>query len=101
MSTTELLELLEPEAETKAETKLGPPAKMSHIVVEGFWPTDAKGCRTGEFVSLDNCGVDAIVFGTPVRALCGLVWVPTEMTKYPVCPACIEAARASGWAVPG
>ena len=33
------------------------------------------------------------VAGTPVRALCGKVWVPgRDPTKYPVCPTCKEIA---------
>ena len=31
----------------------------------------------------------AFVFGTPVTALCGKVWVPSrDPSKYPICPAC-------------
>jgi hypothetical protein len=31
------------------------------------------------------------VFGTPVRALCGKVWVPSrDPQKFPVCPECKE-----------
>jgi hypothetical protein len=31
------------------------------------------------------------VTGTPVKALCGKVWVPSrDPKKYPVCPACKE-----------
>ena len=32
-----------------------------------------------------------MVFGTPVVALCGKVWVPSRNPdKYPVCPECKE-----------
>jgi len=35
--------------------------------------------------------VDAAVFGAPVVALCGKVWVPSrDPKKFPVCPACKE-----------
>lgn len=35
--------------------------------------------------------VDAMVFGTPLRALCGKMWVPSkDALKYPVCPECKE-----------
>lgn len=34
---------------------------------------------------------EAMVMGTPVRALCGKVWVPSrDPQKYPVCPECKE-----------
>jgi hypothetical protein len=34
---------------------------------------------------------DAMVFGTPLRALCGKMWVPTrDGLKFPVCPECKE-----------
>lgn len=32
---------------------------------------------------------DAVVFGTPLTALCGKKWVPTrDASKFPVCPEC-------------
>lgn len=35
--------------------------------------------------------MEAMVMGTPVRALCGKVWVPTrDPEKFPVCPTCKE-----------
>jgi Protein of unknown function (DUF3039) len=34
---------------------------------------------------------EAMVMGTPIRALCGKVWVPTrDGSKFPVCPECKE-----------
>lgn len=34
---------------------------------------------------------EAIVLGTPIRALCGKIWVPSrDPNKYPVCPECKE-----------
>ncbi|WP_213450933.1 DUF3039 domain-containing protein [Rhizomonospora bruguierae] len=34
---------------------------------------------------------EAMVMGTPVRALCGKVWVPTrDPNRFPVCPECRE-----------
>ena len=34
---------------------------------------------------------ESMVFGTPIRAICGKIWVPTRDPKrYPVCPACKE-----------
>lgn len=38
-----------------------------------------------------NESTRAYVDGTPVRALCGKVWVPTrDPSRYPVCPTCKE-----------
>ena len=35
--------------------------------------------------------MEALVNGTPVRALCGKVWTPSrDPKKYPVCPECKE-----------
>jgi hypothetical protein len=35
--------------------------------------------------------MEAMVNGTPVRALCGKVWVPSrDPQRYPVCPECKE-----------
>ncbi|MGN6089707.1 MAG: DUF3039 domain-containing protein [Actinomycetales bacterium] len=35
--------------------------------------------------------VEAMVTGTPIRALCGKVWVPSrDPNRYPVCPECKE-----------
>jgi hypothetical protein len=32
-----------------------------------------------------------MVTGTPIRALCGKIWVPSrDPKKYPVCPECKE-----------
>lgn len=34
---------------------------------------------------------EAMVMGTPIRALCGKVWVPSrDGSKFPVCPECKE-----------
>lgn len=38
---------------------------------------------------------DAMVFGTPLQALCGKKWVPTrDGMKFPVCPECKDAYDA-------
>ena len=35
--------------------------------------------------------MQALVEGTPVRALCGKLWTPSrEPSRYPVCPECKE-----------
>ena len=69
--------------------------RMTHIVLEGYKPED------GEFVSTGPSVVEGIVNGTPVRALCGKVWVPgRDPRRYPVCPTCREIAEGMGWRVP-
>jgi hypothetical protein len=35
--------------------------------------------------------MEAMVMGTPIKALCGKVWVPSrDPSKFPVCPECKE-----------
>ncbi len=69
--------------------------RFTHIVLEGYTP------KRGEFVPLENSVVDAMVNSTPVRALCGKVWVPgRDPAKYPVCPTCKEIAESLGWSLP-
>ena len=46
--------------------------------------------RFSHYVPRDKL-MDAMVNGTPVRALCGKVWTPSRDPKrYPVCPECKE-----------
>lgn len=46
--------------------------------------------RFSHYVPKDKL-TEAIVMGTPVRALCGKVWVPSrDPQRYPVCPTCKE-----------
>jgi hypothetical protein len=69
--------------------------RMAHIVLEGFKP------KEGDFVPTGPTVVEGIVNGTPVRALCGKVWVPSRDPKrYPLCPTCKEIAESMGWKVP-
>ena len=45
--------------------------------------------------------VEGMVTGTPVKALCGKVWVPgRDPRRYPVCPTCKEIAAGMGWKLP-
>lgn len=42
-----------------------------------------------------NESLKAYIEGTPVRALCGKIWVPTrDPSRYPVCPTCQEIVDA-------
>lgn len=56
------------------------------VVDKVFEPGDAE--KFSHYVRKTKLG-DAAVFGTPVKALCGKVWVPTrDPEKFPVCPEC-------------
>lgn len=88
---------------TEAQTRLtttpitddGDHDRFAHLVLEGYTPKD------GEYVALGNSVVDGMVNGTPVRALCGKVWVPgRDPSKYSICPTCKEIATSLGWSVP-
>jgi hypothetical protein len=70
--------------------------RMAHIVLEGAKTDD------GEFVPAGPSVAEGIINGTPVKALCGKVWVPNrDPKKYPVCPTCKEIAESKGWQIPG
>jgi hypothetical protein len=69
--------------------------RFTHIVLEGYTPKD------GEFVALENSVVAGMVNSTPVKALCGKVWVPgRDPQKYPLCGTCKEIATSMGWSLP-
>lgn len=69
--------------------------RFTHLVLEGYTP------KNGEFVALENSVVEGMVNATPVRALCGKVWVPgRDPKKYPLCPTCKGIAESLGWSVP-
>ncbi len=81
---------------TTTQTDEGDHDRFTHIVLEGYTPKD------GEFVALNNSVVEGMVNATPVKALCGKVWVPgRDPQKYPVCPTCKEIATSLGWSLPG
>ena len=47
--------------------------------------------RFSHYVEKDKL-TEAMVMGTPVRALCGKVWVPSrDPERFPTCPECQEA----------
>ncbi len=71
-------------------TELGPGTET--VVDERTRPVTDDGDheRFSHFVPKKTL-TEAIVTGTPVRALCGKVWVPSrDPQKYPVCPTCKE-----------
>ncbi len=69
--------------------------RFTHLVLEGYTP------EGGEFVALGNSVVDSMVNATPVRALCGKLWVAgRNPSKYPLCPTCRDVAASLGWEVP-
>jgi hypothetical protein len=69
--------------------------RMTHIVLEGYRRPE------GEFFSTGPTVVEGIVNGTPVRALCGKIWVPgRDPKRYPLCATCKEIAQGMGWRLP-
>ncbi len=92
VSTQQQTEVL---VETTTQIDEGDHDRFTHIVLEGYTPKD------GEFVALENSVVEGMLNATPVRALCGKVWVPgRDPQRYPICPTCREIATALGWSVP-
>ena len=76
-------------------TEEGDHERMAHIVLEGV------DTEEGDFMPAGPTVAEGIVMGTPVRALCGKVWVPgRDPKRYPLCPTCKEIAEQMGWAVP-
>lgn len=50
--------------------------------------------RFSHYVPRDKL-MEAMVNGTPVRALCGKLWVPSrDPERFPVCPQCKEIHEA-------
>jgi hypothetical protein len=55
---------------------------------------DGDDDRFAHYVQKDKI-VESAVTGTPVKALCGKVWVPgRDPEKFPICPACKEILAA-------
>jgi hypothetical protein len=70
--------------------------RLAHIVLEGFRPVEG-----GEFIPAGTNVVEGMVTGTPVKALCGKVWIPgRDPARYSLCPTCREIAESRGWKVP-
>ena len=54
--------------------------------------------RLAHIVVPASAVTEAYMTGTPVKALCGKMWVPSRDAKrYPVCPECEKAVRAAGY----
>jgi len=67
---------------TMPETDSRPVPRLSH--------GDGDHERFAHYVDKDDM-MNAAVFGTPIKALCGKVWVPSrDPQKFPVCPECKE-----------
>lgn len=81
---------------TTPQVDEGDHERFSHIVLEGFHP------EKGDFIPTNNSVVEGIINASPVKALCGKVWVPgRDPQKYPICPTCKEIAESMGWTLPG
>lgn len=62
---------------TEEETRLTPTDEGDHERFAHYAPKDKI--------------VEAMVTGTPVRALCGKIWVPSrDPQRFPICPTCKE-----------
>jgi hypothetical protein len=82
-------------ARPEIEIDEGDHERFAHIVLEGF------KSKRGKFIPAGNNVVEGMVNSTPVRALCGKVWVPgRDASRYPLCPTCREVAASKGWKVP-
>ncbi|MEI8126855.1 MAG: DUF3039 domain-containing protein [Actinomycetota bacterium] len=80
---------------TTPEVDQGDHERFTHIVLEGYTP------KKGDFVPLGNSVVEGMINATPVKALCGKIWVPgRDPKKYPICPTCKEVAGGMGWNLP-
>jgi Protein of unknown function (DUF3039) len=65
--------------------------RMAHIVAPKA-SDDGKGV-----ISAAALVTEARIYGTPVTALCGKVWIPDRDPKnYPVCGTCKEIFQAAG-----
>lgn len=80
---------------TDPQTEEGDHDRFTHIVLEGFKTED------DEFITNNNSVIDSMVFGTPIKTLCGRVFSSSrDPSRYPVCPTCKEIAERRGWKVP-
>ena len=87
----------QPDVITQSTTEVdeGDHDRYTHLVLEGYTK------KSGKFVALKNSVVEGMVNATPVRALCGKVWVPgRDPAKFPLCPTCKEIAGGLGWSLP-
>jgi hypothetical protein len=76
MAETDIRETVDP---LVRETDTGDHERFAHYVV---------GRNASALVT------EAMVMGTPVRALCGKRWVPSrDASRYPICPVCKKRKR--------
>ena len=74
----------------RASTPLDTPGLSGGTLLEERTVTTDDGDheRFAHYVQKDKI-VESAVMGTPVKALCGKVWVPNrDPSKFPVCPDC-------------
>jgi hypothetical protein len=80
---------------TTPQVDEGDHERFTHIVLEGFTR------KKGSFVANGNSVVEGMINATPVKALCGKVWVPgRDPQRFPLCPTCAELAKKRGWELP-
>ena len=74
----------------RASTPLDTPGLSGGTLLEerALTTDDGDHERFAHYVQKDKI-VESAVLGTPVKALCGKVWVPNrDPSKFPVCPDC-------------
>ena len=75
------IQITKPDTHTDAPPGVVEPGdheRFSHYIVD----EDGKGMAAAKVM-------EAMVYGYPVKALCGKVWIPTrDPQRYPVCPDC-------------
>ena len=75
---------------TDPDPQESPELSGGTAVLERTETSDGSGDheRFAHYVPKDRI-VESAVMGTPVRALCGKVWVPgRDPSKFPICPDC-------------
>ena len=78
------------EVTTLPEPGTGTAVEERTSSVPDLRPEPGDSERFSHYVPKDKL-MEALVNGTPVRALCGKVWTPSrDPKKYPVCPECKE-----------
>lgn len=72
-------------------TPVTSPSTITEERVETEYRLDEGDHERLSHYALKDKLLEAMIEGTPVRALCGKVWVPSrDPNRFPVCPECKE-----------
>jgi hypothetical protein len=73
------------------------PTRDTETVVEertDYRLDDGDHERFAHYVTSKEKLMEAMIEGTPIRALCGKIWVPSrDPQRFPICPTCKEIAE--------